>query len=93
MLKILVLGLSLVMAHSEEIKEVGIDTVHKHVESAVSHKSFVVMHKFSGDRKWENRGTLLVGYDKRGHILEAKINTLIPAVDIFTQACADGKLY
>ncbi len=91
MLKILVLGLSLVMAHSEEIKE--IDSLHKHVESAVSHKSFVVMHKFSGDRKWENRGTLLVGYDKRGYILEAKINTLIPAADIFTQACADGKLY
>ena len=79
------------MAHPEEIKEV--DATHKYVEVAVSHKSFVVMHKFSGDRKWENRGNLLVGYDKRGYILEAKINTLIPAADIFTQTCADGKLY
>ena len=77
------------MAHMEEIKEID----HKYVEFAVSHKSFVVMHKFSGDNKWGNRGTLLIGYDKRGLIIEAKMNTLIPAADIFTEPCQEGKLY
>ena len=42
------------------------------------------MHKFSGDKNWENRSNLLVGYDKKGVIVEAKVNTPVQAQDIFT---------
>ena len=39
------------------------------------------------------RSTILIGYDGRGNIVDAKLNTLIPAEDIFTKACEEQKLY
>lgn len=57
-------------------------------------KTYKLTHKFLDEKKWEERSQVVVGYDKRGNLIEVTVKSqLADLKDKFETACQNGQLY